>query len=303
MKFDYYAPSSVEEAVKLLEQTEGRGSIKAGGTDLLLQMRNHNTFGRCWACRACTYPACPKKKLDPPSVLIGIMRIGDLRGVALENGHLSIRAATVINSLASNAIVKKHLPLLAEVAQQIGSEELRNLATVGGNVCNADPVADLVPCLMSLDGRVLVLGPSGTREMRLSEFITSRNKVRLETSEILLEVRVPLENLVSSGYQRYSSSPVMGRTLSAAMATIRQSDGGYDLQVAVSGLSLKPVVSTIALSYDKIRSFDVKKEAEQIVQGIKAVDFWGSSTAYRKHLATLATSKSIASALRGVGPS
>src|SRR6476646_7836568 len=145
-RFDYAAPSTVDEACQLLASTPGARPL-AGGTDLLIQMKER---GR----------AVP--------LLVSLKNVGELQALST-NGVLDAGAMVKCGDLAWSADVKKGWPIVVDGADLVGSVQIRHKATVGGNVCNAAPSADVVPSLIALDATAHVAGPNGTREVPLAE--------------------------------------------------------------------------------------------------------------------------------------
>jgi CO/xanthine dehydrogenase FAD-binding subunit len=170
-RFDYYEPKTVEEACRLLVEFGGDASIFAGGTDLIPKMKNG---------------------LIRPKCIVNIKKIPDLDFVKGDGETvLSIGALTLISELATHPLLLERFPVIATAARSIGSLQVRNLATLGGNLCNAAPSADMAPGLLVMDAFVKVTGPSGDREMPLEEFFIGSGRVNLRKGELLTEIHVP----------------------------------------------------------------------------------------------------------------
>lgn len=171
-RFDYYEPKTVEEACKLLFEFGSDASVLAGGTDLIPKMKNGFIRPKC---------------------IVNIKKIPDL-GCVKGDGEraLSIGALTLISELATHPLLLERFPVITTAARSIGSLQVRNLATLGGNLCNAAPSADMAPGLLVMDALVKVTGPSGDREMPLEEFFIEPGRVNLGRGELVAEVHVPL---------------------------------------------------------------------------------------------------------------
>lgn len=169
--FDYYEPKTIEEACSLLSQFGHDASILAGGTDLIPKMKR--------GFKATRYVVNIKK-------ILGLDCIKEER----EEG-VRIGALTLLSELTTNPLVRDKFPILSVAANSIGSLQVRNLATLGGNLCNAAPSADMGPGLLVLDPTVKISGLSGHREMPLEEFFVGPGMVNLGMGEILTEVYVP----------------------------------------------------------------------------------------------------------------
>lgn len=169
----YCAPASVDEAATVLRG--GDVTILASGTDLMPQTQaGRARFGR---------------------VLMNIRRIPELRGIAVEQGAIRIGTLTTVAELMESDVIRRDLPVLVEAGDQFASDQLRNTATIGGNICNASPAGDLLVPLLILDAEVeLVSMPGGTRESRqvpLREFFVGPGKTVRKASELLVAVWVP----------------------------------------------------------------------------------------------------------------
>ncbi|MDI6814081.1 MAG: FAD binding domain-containing protein, partial [Desulfitobacteriaceae bacterium] len=143
--FEYFEPKTIEEAVSLLGKYKGEARVLAGGTDLLIDM---------------------KRKRIEPKYLINIKGIQDLNYIR-EDGGLQIGAATSIRRIEKSQLVKKGYLALFEAAQAFGTVQIRNMATIGGNICNGLPSADIPPALVAFDARVKIVGPMEERFLPL----------------------------------------------------------------------------------------------------------------------------------------
>ena len=171
MRFEYLEPESIREALALLSRYQGKSKIIAGGTDLMLEMRN---------------------KFIRPEVVVDITRIPGLDSIAFDDAQgLRIGALTTIRALETSAELQKKVPILSQAAGQLGSVAIRNVATVGGNLCNALPSAETSQALVALSAQVRIVGPGGERTIPLEDFLIGVRKTLLHPDEILLEIIVP----------------------------------------------------------------------------------------------------------------
>jgi CO/xanthine dehydrogenase FAD-binding subunit len=168
MSFLYAAPSNVDDAVALLAAPGARAL--AGGTDLLVQMRS----GRV-----------------SPSALIDIKRIPRATGIRRHEGGFAIGAATPCTALEADDALRRSWPGVVEAANLIGSVQVRNRATIAGNLCNASPAADSVPALIAAGARGLIVGPKGERDMAIEDIVVGPGRNALGQGELLLEIRLP----------------------------------------------------------------------------------------------------------------
>ncbi len=167
MSFEYHEPASVAEAVALAARFGEDGRFLAGGTDLIIQMRR----GRA-----------------APRHLLSLHRVPGLEGIA-------VNGAVTLGALVTHRAVERcphfHGPLraLVEGAQVVGGHQIRNVATVGGNIVNASPAADVVPVLLALDATVTCLGPDGERTLPLAGFLTGPGQTARRPGELLTSIR------------------------------------------------------------------------------------------------------------------
>jgi len=169
-QFEYYAPHTVDEAVALLGRFEGEAKVLAGGHSLLPLM---------------------KLRLADPRVLVDINRIPNLAYIQEDDSHLKIGATTRTNDLLDSALLRRSYPIFTDAAQEIADPIVRNLGTVGGNVCHGDPGNDLPACMLALGAEMLVVGPKGPRAIPASGFYKETFVTAVEPTEVLVEVRVP----------------------------------------------------------------------------------------------------------------
>jgi CO/xanthine dehydrogenase FAD-binding subunit len=165
---EYHRPRSLEQALALRAERPG-ACFAAGGTDLFVQL------GRA--------PADA-----PPTSVISLRAVEELLGVTTdeESGRTRIGAAVTIAELLAHPLINDNFPVLAQACAVLGSPQIRNVATVGGNLCNASPCADTAPPLLALEARVELVDPAGgTRELPLEEFFTGPGETALAPDELL----------------------------------------------------------------------------------------------------------------------
>jgi aerobic carbon-monoxide dehydrogenase medium subunit len=171
MRFDYLEPESIEEALAFLSKYNGKSKIMAGGTDLILQIRN---------------------KAIKPEYVIDITRISGLDYITFDDQWgLRLGALTTIRALETSVELQRKYPIISQAASQLGSVAIRNVATVGGNLCNALPSAETSQALVALSAHVRMIGPRGERILPLEGFFTGVGKTLLQPDEVLLEILVP----------------------------------------------------------------------------------------------------------------
>lgn len=200
--FEYYRPASIAEAIALMEGSGGKGVYIAGGTDVMVLIR--------------------QKKLSP-GCLISLRNIDDLAYLDTSSG-LGIGSAVTHNAIAKNDIIQKKYTALTDATNKVGSLQIRNVATMGGNICNAAPSADTACPLLVLDASVVIAGKGGERTVPIDEFFLGPNKVALETGEIVKGFVMPAFNeRTGSAYIKHTRRQAMDLPMLgvAARLTIR----------------------------------------------------------------------------------
>jgi CO/xanthine dehydrogenase FAD-binding subunit len=170
--FLYVRPASIEETVTLLSQHGRKASLLAGGTDLLVRMRH----GR-----------------STPQIVIDLKRVSGLSAEVIQMGDfLRVGALTRLSDLIENEHIRGYFPALVEAAGTVGSVQIRNRATLAGNICNASPAADTAPALLVYAAQVNIVGVMGKRSVPLREFFVGPGKTVLEQGEIVESIDLPL---------------------------------------------------------------------------------------------------------------
>jgi xanthine dehydrogenase FAD-binding subunit len=167
---EFRAPASVAEVLEVLEEKGPAARVLAGGTDVMVRVR---------------------RGMIPPeqTTLLSLHRATELRGVRVDGSHLVIGAATTATDLVHDGLVREHAPILATVADRLASAQIRNRATVGGNLANASPAGDLINPLLLLDAAVCLRSTSGERDVAVADFFVGPGETVGRPEELLQEVR------------------------------------------------------------------------------------------------------------------
>lgn len=170
-RFEYLSPKTVKECIAMLSQYGQKGNVIAGGTDLIPQMK--------WG----------EKK---PDYIISLSQIPNLDEIQFSSPTgLRLGALAKIGEIERSEIIKKHYPILAQAASVLGSVEIRNRGTVGGNLCNAAPSADMAPSLLVLDARAVIVSQNGEKIIPLEDFFVGPGKTILSNHEFLVRLEAP----------------------------------------------------------------------------------------------------------------
>ncbi len=181
--FNYYCPHSVQEACAILADLGAGAKVLAGGTDLLIKM---------------------KHELVVPKALVSLKNIRSLADIGYVEGKgLILGARCTHNDLVNSTLLHQRYLSVAEAAHQMANNQIRNIGTVGGNLVNAVPSADLPPILIALGAQVTLVGPGGERTLPLEQFFTGPGQTVIAHDEILTEVVIPDQSTTGSTYIKF----------------------------------------------------------------------------------------------------
>lgn len=280
--FDYAAPTSVGDAVKLLASHPGARPL-AGGTDLLVQMR----AGRVQA-----------------SLVVDIKRIPELNEIRCEAATgLTLGAAVPCYRIYGHRELARAYPSLAEVAGLIGGTQIQGRASIGGNLCNSAPSADSVPLLIALGARCLIAGPAGTREVAVEDFCTAPGANLLAPGELLVSFRLaPPQPGSGARYLRFIPRNEMDIAVAGAGVSVVLENGNFRAaRVALASVAPTPVFVRDAGETLAGRAVDAASIAEAAGRAMAAArpitDMRGTAD-YRRHLCGVLTRRALESAIR-----
>ena len=188
--FEFYQPATLQEASRLLKENGPGGRFLAGGTDLVIAMKEKGLL---------------------PKYIVDLKRVPGLAGIRENSdGSITLGALTTLYAIETSALIKKKYPFLAQSAAEVGSIQIRNRATIGGNMSNASPSADTAPAFMALGAIATVANASGERKIAIEDFFKGPGQSALNTDEILTEVTIPktAANLVGE-YIKFSPREMM----------------------------------------------------------------------------------------------
>jgi len=171
MKFDYHQPKSVAEALQMMQEAKGLQKYVAGGTDLIVRM---------------------KQRLVHPAALVSLRGIESLRFIRTDSdGGMTLGSMTLLREIERNERIKETYPVLWQAVRVLANPQVRNVATLGGNVVNSAPSADCGPPLLVLGAIAVLEGPNGRREVPVDRFFTGPRANCMSESEILTEIKLP----------------------------------------------------------------------------------------------------------------
>lgn len=266
--FDYKIPNTIEEACDLLWQAEGKAKIIAGGTDLMIGLRNGD---------------------HSPRWLIDVTRIEELREIEEMDGALSIGAAVTHSEISSSSLVKKYGKVLSDAASEIGSPQIRNLGTIGGNIVNASPAADTLSPLMVLNAMGRVASREGIKEVPLVHLFKGPYQTNLKPHELLVQIIFPkLSSEARSSFVRLARRDAMAiarMSVAIVLQTEKKKHRIEDICISVGSVTPTPRRMSEAEAFLKGKSPDeevLQKASLKISETMIHESGVRPSTSYKK---------------------
>jgi aerobic carbon-monoxide dehydrogenase medium subunit len=281
-RFEMILPGSVKDVVQALAQHDGAAKLVAGGTDLLPQLKNH---------------------LLKPAVVVDLSGVAPLRQLTQEGGGLRIGAAVTARELERDRRLQSSAYRgLAESGALIGSVQVRHLATVGGNICNAAPSADMIPPLLALDAAAVIAGPGGERTVPLSDFITGVRKTVLGQDELLVALLVADPGAQSGGaYLRHTPRRELDIAVVGVGSQVTLANGVCrKARIALAAVAPTPVHATAAeraLEGQALTAQKIEEAAALAVEAARPISDQRGSAEFRRHLVRILTRRTLTTAL------
>ena len=277
--FEYFAPKSLPEALSLLQERGEEGRALAGGTDLVVQVKEGG-------------------KIPTPSYLVSLRRLPELRGIDFsERDGLRIGATVTMTEAAESAPVRERYRALADGAEIVGSIQTMNMATIGGNVCNAAPSADTAPPLLTYEAVAIIAGPKGDRDVPIEEFWLGPNQTALQQGELLRELRLPAPPANTGGvYVRQTPRKQMDIAVVgvAVLLTLGQGDRIERARIALAAVAPTPIrarKAEAALEGKTASEALFAQAAETATSEANPIGDVRGSAEFRRHLVKVTTER------------
>jgi CO/xanthine dehydrogenase FAD-binding subunit len=284
-RFELALPRSVDEALRVLSDRGSDAKLLAGGTDLLPQMKNG---------------------LLKPACVIDLSGVASARALQSDARGLRIGAAVAARTLERDATARATYTSLAESGALVGSVQIRNLATLGGNLCNAAPSADMAPPLLALDAEAVIVGPKGERRVPFADFFVGVRRTVLAPDEILLEIVVPAPGPRSGGnYLRHTPRRELDIAVVGVASQLTLSNGVCSKArialAAVAPVPLRARAAEQALEGQPVTAQAIERAAELALGVAKPISDQRGSADYRRHLVRVLTRRTLRTALARAG--
>ena len=268
--FDYVRARTLDEVIQLLEEHGEAARLLMGGTDLFVRMRDGFIH---------------------PQIVADVKHLPGMRDILYdEQTGLTIGAAATMNEVACHPDVQSHYPLLAEAANSVASYQLRNRATMGGNLCNGSPAADTAPATLLLEGRIVLCGPSGEREVPADAFFLGPGATAIQAGELMTAIRFPIPPAGTAGRYLKLGRNKAGDLAIAGVAVLGFPDGtgsGHSFRIGLASVAPVPLRAreaeqVLAASPPGEDTFALA--AEKAMGAAMPIDDVRASAAYRKEM-------------------
>jgi len=282
----YVRPDTLEGALAALADAGEGAKVLAGGTDLMIHVRAGKRF-----------PA-----------LVNVSRVPELQVLRIQDGHFELGAAVTVARLLRDPAVRQYAPLLWQAADHFASPLVRSRATLGGNLINASPAADLALALLALDARVQLASRTGTRSLQIDELILGPGKTALRPGELVTSVKVPLGGTRFRRFHRFEKSgprPALEISV-AAVAVALSLDGGKVLEPriacgAVAPFPLRATPAEEAIAGRALTPDTIDEAARAAAQFVRPIDDVRASALYRRRLVAAFVRRCLTAALDSPG--
>jgi carbon-monoxide dehydrogenase medium subunit len=273
------------ELFEMLEAYGAKARMIAGGTDIMIAL---------------------KHRLIRPEVIVDLSHLrAGLAGISVKDGALTIGAMTTYTEIERDQRVKRFARALAIAASQVGTYQIRNLGTIGGNLANASPAADSAPPLIALSARIHVLGKGGGRTIAAEDFFTGVKKSALLPGEIVASVEIPAEEGVSSFWMRSARrNENVISVVSVAVASEVEGDRFGTSRIALGAVAPTPILAkegSSALTGSPVSQGTIEKAAILARSDCRPISDIRASADYRRHLVYVLTKRTIEAVLEPAG--
>jgi aerobic carbon-monoxide dehydrogenase medium subunit len=282
LKFDFVAPRSPEDAVAQLRERGPGGKLLAGGTDLLLQV---------------------KARALRPAYVVDLSHLESLARLEYRRGEgLWIGSMVRMRAIQQSALRRDGYGVISDGASLVGSIQIRNLATVGGNLCNAAPSADIAPPLIAANARPEILGPAGSRTIPLDQFFLGPHRTVVGPEDILLGVLVPERNGHSGGsYLRHTPRKEMDIAVVGVGSSVTVEGGRFvDARISLGAVAPTPIRAkrAEAVLVGQAATADVIEASARLApEEARPISDVRGSADFRRHLVQVLTRRTLHEAL------
>ncbi len=276
--FEYHRPESIDQAIQLVKDLGDEARVVAGGHSLIPMM---------------------KLRMTDIAHLVDLQAIGDLKGISVSDGTVSIGAMTTQHELITSSELNNSVPILTEAALQIADPQVRYMGTIGGNIANGDPGNDMPGLMQCLDATYVLTGPDGTREVAARDFYEAAYFTAREDDEILVSVKFAAPG---GGYAYEKQKRKIGDYATAAAAVLIEKDGASckSASIALTNLADTPIYCSNAVDALTGSNLDESAISAAVAAAVDASDPGEDNRgpiAFKKHAAGVVLRRAIERAI------
>ena len=279
--FTYHKPKTLKEACTILEQCENGAPI-AGGTDILVEL---------------------KKGLRHNAEVVSLAEILDLKSINENNNGLYIGACATHNEVSKSSLIKKILPTLSEAASKIGTDQIRNTGTIGGNICTGASCCDMAPILIALNASVEIVSSSSTRVVSLKDFFIFHKETAIKKGELMTKIIVPIPpSGFASSYEKFGLREASSISVASVSVSLT-SDGNFCTGscIVIGAVAPTPRICKDAsdlLIGNKIKELTekfslLKSIGEAVLKDARPIDDLRGSAEFRRNILLVLTKRAV----------
>lgn len=284
-EFEYLEPKTMEEAISLASQLGLRCKVMAGGTDVIVLM---------------------KEKVIKPEYIVDLKNIEGLDALEYTPGQgLRIGSLTKLRTIEKSEVVKENFPAVADAAHYVASTQVRSKGTMAGNICNASPSCDTAPILIALGATVSTEGPAGQSKIDVEKLFTGPKKTVLEQGEIVTEILIPdMKPGQGAAYIKHAYRKAMDLAIVGVAASVTVKGGKcQDARIALGAVAATPIRAKGAealLIGKEITDELINEVSVAAAEGCSPISDVRASAEYRKDMIRVFTKRAIKKALESI---
>lgn len=278
--FEYYAPASLQEAIRLLRRLRNV-KVLAGGHSLLPMM---------------------KLRLARPSNVIDMGHIPNLAYVKTQGNYIVIGPMATYAMLESDPLIRRRLPVLAEAASLVADVQVRNKGTIGGSLAHADPAADLPAVVLALEAQVQAASSAGRRTILAEKFFKDTFTTALKPSEVLSQIKIPIPHARSGAkYEKFANKASHFAVVGvAAVVTLDRSGNCQKARIGITGagaVATRAIAAERLLQGNPATEENINAAADSAAEGVEFLSDLHGSAEYREHLTRVYTRRALTEAV------
>lgn len=286
-QLEFFQPETLEEALNILADKSDNIKVLAGGTDLVIELRNNSLS-------------------ENINSILDISRIKSFKEIKDDNGEITIGALVTHEELLNNQLFEKNIPFINQAASAVGSPQIRRRGTIGGNICNAAPCADSVPALAALDAEVKLISQSEERKLSLAEFIDGPYKTVLKPDEIMTSIKFIMpESGIGTSFMKVGRRKALAISRMSVAVMVRKDNAGKvnEFYLSTGSVTPKPTrlpeAERVLLNQEPTDDL-INETAEKVAQIMIATSGYRWSTEYKEPVIKTMVIRSIKQALEAI---